>query len=150
MSSLLAIDPGSNLTGLAFFIDNKLVATKTLTTDKATPLERRLDIADKLSVFIETVDNVASEEPFLLGQNNNAMQRLLGYIEILTNGKVKLIHPMRLKAYTGSGSNDKLEMALAIGEKLSEDEQEILAEAVSREAFDESDAVCVGLWALNR
>lgn len=150
MSSLLAIDPGSNKLGLAFFIESKLVATKTLTTDKETPLTRRLDIADKLSVFVETVDNTASEEPLLLGRNNNFMQRLLGYIELLTKGKVKMIHPMRLKKFMGSGSSDKLEMALAAGQMLrTEEEQEILANAIVREAWDETDSVCVGLWALN-
>jgi Holliday junction resolvasome RuvABC endonuclease subunit len=150
MSSLVAIDPGSNKLGLAFFINNILVATKTLTTDKQTPLERRLDIADKLQVFIEAEADIASEEPLLLGRNNNFMQRLLGYIEFITGGAVKFVHPMTLKAYTGSGSNDKFEMALAIGEKLSDKEQEILAAAISREAFDETDAVAVGLWALSR
>lgn len=149
MSSLLAVDPGSNKMGLAFFIDNKLVATKTLTTDKQTPLERRLDIADKLGVFIQTVDIVISEEPLLLGRNNNGMQRMLGYIEFITGGLVKFVHPMTLKAFIESGSSDKLEMALAAGEKLhSEEEKEILAKAITNEAFDETDAVCVGLWAL--
>ena len=149
-SSLLAIDPGSNKLGLAFFIESKLVATKTLTTDKASPLERRLDIADKLSVFIDTVDTVASEEPFLQGQNNNGMQRLLGVIEVLTSGKVSFVHPMTLKAFTQSGSFDKLDMALAVGDKLSEAEQEILADAINREAWDETDAICVGLWAISK
>ncbi len=150
MSRLLAIDPGSNKLGLAFFISGCLIATKTLLTDKQTPLERRLDMADKLAVFTEEVDNIASEEPLLLGLNNNFMQRLLGYIELLTEGRVKMVHPMTLKKFTGSGSSDKLDMALAIGEKLNEAEQNILADAVNREAFDETDAVAVGLWALQR
>lgn len=151
MSNLVAIDPGSNKCGLAFFINGLLVATKTLLTDKKTPIERRLDIADKLSVFMETVDSVASEEPFLQGQNNNGMQRLLGCIELLTNGKVSMVHPMTLKKFTGSGSSDKLEMALAVGEKFNtEAEQEILADAINREAWDETDAIAVGLWALNK
>lgn len=149
MSNLLAIDPGSNKLGLAFFIAGKLVATKTLTTDKLTPLDRRLDMADKLEVFIDT-NTVVSEEPLLLGRNNNAMQRLLGYLEFVTAGQVKWVHPMTLKAFTGSGSNDKLEMALAIGERLDDNEQEVLASAINREAFDESDAVAVGMWALGR
>lgn len=149
MSSLLAIDPGSNKLGLAFFINNALVATKTLTTDKTTPIDRRLDIADKLAVFMDTVDKIASEEPFLQGQNNNGMQRLLGCIELLTNGKVKMVHPMTLKAFMASGSSDKLEMALAAGEKVSTDaEKEVIADAIAREAWDETDAVCVGMWAL--
>ena len=150
MSNLVAIDPGSNKLGLAFFINGLLVATKTLLTDKQTPLERRLDITDKLSVFIDAGCAVASEEPLLLGRNNNGMQRLLGCIELVTKGLVKFVHPMTLKAFTGSGSNDKLDMALAIGERLSEQEQEILADAINREAFDETDAIVVGLFALNR
>lgn len=150
MSRLLAIDPGSNKFGLAFFINGCLVATKTLLTTEITPLKRRLDMIDKLSVFVETVDKVVSEEPFLQGQNNNGMQRLLGGIELLTNGSVQFVHPMTLKKFTGSGSSDKLDMALSIGERLTEKEQEILADAINREAFDETDAICVGLWALGQ
>lgn len=149
MSRFLAVDPGSNKLGLAFFISGCLIATKTLISTEITPLKRRLDMVDKLSVFVETVDKVASEEPFLQGQNNTGMQRLLGGIELLTNGNVQFVHPMTLKKFTGSGSSDKLDMALAIGERLTEKEQEILADAINREAWDETDAVAVGMWALS-
>lgn len=150
MSRLLAIDPGSNKLGLAFFISGCLIATKTLTTTEKTPLERRLDMVNKLEVFTQEIDQVVSEEPLLLGRNNNGMQRLLGYIEFITGGTVGFVHPMTLKKFTGSGSSDKLDMALAVGEKLSEKEQDIMADAINREAFDETDAIAVGMWALKR
>lgn len=151
MSSLLAIDPGSNKLGLAFFMNGELVGTRTLTTSETEPLKRRLDIANQLAEYIDLFDSVASEEPLLLGRNNNAMQRMLGVIEHLTKGKVIFCHPMTLKAFTGSGSNDKLDMALAIGEMLNKDsEKELLAKAITEEAFDETDAVAVGLWALDK
>lgn len=150
MDSLIALDPASHHFGVAFFINKKLIATKTLHSDKKTPLERRLDMIDKLEPLISGNKRIISEEPLLLGKNNSGMQRLLGYIEFITAGQVNWVHPMTLKAFTGSGDNDKLEMALAIGERLDEQEQEILADAVRREAFDETDAVAVGLWALRR
>lgn len=151
MSRLLAIDPASNKTGLAFFIDEVLVATKTITSDGSTPLARRLSMASKIEPFIETVDKISTEEPHLMGVNANGMNRLLGYIEFMTKGKITMVHPMTLKKFTGSGSSDKLEMALAIGQMLKTDqEQEILANAIIREAWDETDAVAVGLWALQQ
>jgi hypothetical protein len=150
MSNLLAIDPGSNNCGVAFFSSGTLLAARTISSFKTTPLERRLDIAYKLDSFFDSVDKVASEEPCLLGKNNNGMNRLLGYIEYLTQGKVQFIHPMTLKKFMGSGSSDKLEMALAAGEMLkTETEQEILAKLITAEDFDATDAICVGLWMLN-
>jgi len=159
MSSLLAIDPGSNKLGLAWFSSGVLIAAKTLVTSKTSPLERRLDMANKIAEFVDLVDDVASEEPLLLGRNNNFMQRLLGYIELLTNGKVWMIHPMTLKKFMNSGTSDKLDMALAAGKMLqSEDEKEILAKLITEElekpddeqSFDATDAVCVGLAYLKR
>lgn len=151
MNNIIAIDPASYSMGLAWFMDGRLVATKTIKSDKDTPLSRRLDMADKLAVFIETADKIVSEEPLLLGRNNNSMQRLLGYIELLTNGDATMIHPMTVKKFTGSGTSDKLEMALSVGEMLeTDDEKEILADAISREAMDETDAVAIGLCYLKK
>jgi Holliday junction resolvasome RuvABC endonuclease subunit len=150
-NSLLAIDPGSNKCGVAFFSSGVLIAAKTIISDKASPLERRLDMAVKLDSFFDAVDEVTSEEPLLLGRNNNGMQRLLGCIEYLTQGKVSFIHPMTLKAFMGTGKADKLDMALAAGEMVqTPGEQEILAGLIRDEDFDATDAVCVGLAYLKR
>lgn len=150
MTSLLAIDPGSNKLGLAWFNNGKLVSTETLTTSASTPTARRLEVGEKLANYVHSSE-IASEEPFLLGRNNNGMQRLLGYIEWLTRGKVSFYHPMVVKKFTGSGTSDKLEMALAVGEMLeTEAEKEILADAINREAYDETDAVCIGLTHLGK
>lgn len=150
MSSLLAIDPGSNKLGLAWFVNGKLSFTETLTTTAATPTARRLEVGEKLANYVHSSE-IASEEPLLLGRNNNGMQRLLGYIEWITRGKVAFYHPMTVKKFTGSGSSDKLEMALAVGEILETDEErEVLADAINREAYDETDAVCIGLTHLRK
>lgn len=150
MNKLLAIDPGSNKLGLAIFVNGVLAETKTLVTREIDPLKRRLDMAVQLSEYVDKANKIASEEPLLLGRNNNGMQRLLGILEFVTAGDIQFVHPMTLKAFTGSGSNDKLDMALAVGERLSTFEQEILAEAITNEAWDETDAIAVGLWAINR
>jgi Holliday junction resolvasome RuvABC endonuclease subunit len=142
---LTAIDPGSNKCGLAFFKDGKLVSTKTLETKAKTPIARRLEVAAKLQY--EDLSSAVSEEPLLMGRNNNYMQRLLGMIELLTLGEVKWVHPMSVKSFCGSGKSDKLDVALAAGEMLeSEEEKEKLAQIIEREAWDESDAVAVGLY----
>lgn len=149
MIKLLAIDPGSNKCGLAIFEDGNLKETLTLTSNETTPLHRRLDMAWQLEECLKTVDIVVSEEPLLLGRNNNGMQRLLGYIEFLTYESQVILHfrhPMTIKKAMESGSSDKLDIALAAGRFVKTDkEQDLIADAISREAFDETDAVCVGL-----
>jgi len=142
---LVAIDPGSNKCGVAIFYGKHLVDTKTITTDAPTPLLRRISIANQLRNTLKEV-KVVSEEPLLLGRNNNGMQRLLGYLELLTQGSVQFIHPMTLKKKLGGGKLDKLEVALAAGERLqTEEEREVLANAIQREAWDETDAAAIGL-----
>lgn len=143
---LLAIDPASNKLGLAVFVDGSLKETLTLTSKAKTPLERRLDMAVQLVPFLATHDVIVSEEPMLLGRNNNGMQRLLGMIEKLSDGHVVFIHPKTVKKKMGSGSLDKVDVALAAGQLLkTEKEQEILADALIREAYDETDSVAIGL-----
>lgn len=150
--NLVAIDPGSNKCGIATFRFGVLSSTETLLSNEKTPLERRLDMAYQLEELIKTADRVISEEPLLLGRNNNGMQRLLGYIEFLASESfipLQFVHPMTLKKFMGAGSSDKLDMALAAGEMLKTSfEQELLAGAITREAWDETDAVCVGLYHL--
>ena len=148
--TLLAIDPGSNSMGVALFEAGRLVAATSLKSDKISPLERRLDMAHKIKDVVDISHKFTSEEPLLLGRNNNGMQRLLGYIELITEGKVEMIHPMTLKKIMGSGSSDKLDMALAAGDMLTDTEQEIMAKLIANEDFDATDAVCVGLAYLKK
>jgi Holliday junction resolvasome RuvABC endonuclease subunit len=115
---LLAIDPASNKCGVAIFENERLKKTLTLISKANTPLSRRLDIIYQLVPFIATADIIVSEEPMLLGRNNNGMQRLLGMIEKISEGQVVFYHPMTIKASLKSGSADKLEVGLAAGELL--------------------------------
>jgi Holliday junction resolvasome RuvABC endonuclease subunit len=150
---LLAIDPASNKCGIALFEDGKLIRTETLISKEPTPIERRLDIARLVENTIKHYGPSVSvsEEPLILGRNNNNMQRLLGYLEMITRGTVHFIHPMTIKKHMGHGSKDKLEVALAAGEKLqTEFEKEILAQVIDREAWDESDAIAIGLTHMER
>jgi len=147
---ITSIDPGSNNCGLAYFSPNgTLLWTKTLTTNKKSPFNRRLDIAYQLDAALERMTTVC-EEPLLLGRNNNGMQRLLGMLEFL-DPKIHFIHPMTVKKTMGSGTLDKLEVALAAGERLkTEEEKELMADIIAREAWDESDAVAIGLTYLEQ
>lgn len=142
---LLAIDPASKKCGCAYFKDGILTNTRTLQSTADTPLERRLEIAERLGFEIIEADVVVCEEPFLMGRNNNYMQRLLGVVEFLTAGNVHFIHPQSVKKYYQAGQ-EKLAVALAAGELLeTDDEKEILADAIRREDFDSTDAVAIGL-----
>lgn len=146
--NLLAIDPASYKTGLAWFERGKLVRTQTITSKAKTPLDRRLDIAEQIGKQMILVDEVASEEPNLQGRNNNGMNRLLGVIEFLSAGNVHFVHPQTMKKFYQAGQ-EKLDVALAAGELLeTEEEKEVLADAIAREDFDSTDAVAIGLMFL--
>lgn len=150
MSLILAIDPGSNKCGLAWFKDGLLVKTETRCTTSDTPLKRRLEIGSFLCDEIENADFIISEEPFLLGQNNNGMQRLLGYIEQITNGDVTFIHPMSVKKAMGRGSLDKEEVKTAVSKMLTDEDLKSFGignyeSLFLSKRYDETDAIAIGL-----
>lgn len=151
---LLAIDPGSNKLGYAIFNNEELIELGHFKSTTETPLKRRLQMADELAKTLDSYDLIACEEPTLQGRNNIGMNRLLGYIEYLAHQSildVSFVHPMTLKKFTGNGSSEKLDMALAAGNMLKTDkEKELLAMAIEKEDFDATDAACVGLWFLNK
>lgn len=152
---LLAIDPGTNETGLAYFRDKTLMSTKTLSVEalgisKKDPREKRLALAGILfNIFSQFPHNssIICEEPLLQGRANTPMQRLLGMIEALAvNYNLNFIHPKTVKKLMGCGAMDKQEVAIEAGNLLTTDaEQDILAEAIFKEAWNETDAVAIGL-----
>lgn len=145
---LLAIDPASHKTGIAIFNNGSLLRTETLETDAKTPLARRLQMAELINSILKFTepDLIISEEPMLQGRNNNGMARLLGYIEYLTRGNVVFIHPSTVKKAMGHGGKDKLEIALAAGRLVkTEKEQDLIADLIAKEAWDETDAVAIAL-----
>lgn len=149
----LAIDPGSNKCGLAWFKDGWLVAYHTVKTSKETPESRRLDVSVLLSQFIREVESVICEAPMLLGRNNNGMQRLLGMIEYICHINMiplEMIHPMTVKKRMGAASGAKIDLALAVGQFLPEADQELLAELINEERWDETDAIAIGLCGLGK
>lgn len=149
--NILAIDPGSNKCGLAFFNESGLYYTHTILTKEKDPMKRRYDILTTLGKYITVSEKTVSEAPVLMGMNNNGMQRFLGVIEFLSKAGADFIHPMTVKKAMGSGTLDKLEVALAAGEKLkTEKEKELMASIIEREAWDESDAVAIGLTYLEK
>lgn len=153
MERLLAIDPGSNKCGVARFTDGWLTLTETLVSTKKTPVERRLDIAEQLEKWVGNVDVVVCEEPFLQGQNNNGMQRLLGTIEFLAQKyyvPIHFIHPMSVKKAMGRGSLDKEEVKTAANKLLTDADIQMFGTNLYEELFlsqryDETDAIAIGL-----
>lgn len=150
---LLAIDPASYSTGLAIFDNGVLQFAFTTQVSVKEPQARRLAMAQQ--IYAVVVDQrpsvVACEEPSIQGRNGNAMHRLLGMIEFLSETPVNYVHPMTLKAFFGSGKLDKFEMALAAGEMLKTDaEKEMIAQFIEREEWDATDAICVGLAYLSK
>lgn len=158
--NLLAIDPGSNKVGIALFKNKKLVATQTLHGNQDFDSQRkRVKLAYDTFLWLEEVFSkyeidpnlqnsyeVVCEEPLLQGKSNTPMQRFLGALEELYQGRLNYLHPMTIKARMGRGTLDKMEVAVAAGERLTtENEKELVADAIYREAFDETDAVAIGL-----
>lgn len=143
---LLAIDPGSNKCGIAFYENGILKNLETFISIAKTPLERRLVIATLLFNAVKSSDAVICEEPFLQGRANTGMQRLLGMIEFMAGRTIQMIHPMTVKKLIAPGFKEKIDVALAAGKLLkTAKEKELLASAISREAFDETDAAAIGL-----
>lgn len=156
MNKLLAIDPGSNHIGVALFENNQLVWARTVSTKLKDRYDRTKDILTNLMTALETANplvdvnrdnfSIICEEPTMRGKANISMQRVLGGLEFLMTPKMSYIHPMTLKANLGSGSLDKLEVALAAGELLFTDtEKDILADLIAKEEFDATDAVAIGI-----
>lgn len=147
---LLAIDPGSNKTGVALFRDGVLVATGTF-TGNGERAERTFEIVESLLNYIPSnVSYVVMEDPLLKGKSNNSMQRFIGALELALLREYRLkqvsyIHPQTVKKMMGAGQ-DKKDMAWAAFKMLESDaEKDILTAAIEREAFDETDAVAIGL-----
>lgn len=146
IKNLLAIDPGSNSTGLAFFEDGELKGSLTLSyQEEKDRLKKRLLILRSIKILLPHYSDVACEAPFLQGVANQSMQRFLGVIEFFTWGKVSFFHPMTVKKAMGSGKMEKIDMAKAAIKRVSKKEGELIEAAIQEKAFDETDAVCVGL-----
>lgn len=148
MNHLFGIDPGTNKCGLACFKDTTLLYTTTITTPFKDRLLRQKNILYKLAELVTHTSHeatIVSEEPMLQGKANQTMQRFLGAMESAFV-KINWVHPMTVKKAMGSGSLDKMAVALAAGEKLeTAAEKEIMADIIAREAWDESDAIAIGL-----
>lgn len=157
---VLAIDPASYKLGIALFDDRRLFAAATLEATGSNRLGRMSTMIDRLGHVLNFYrpDTVVIEDPLLRGRGNSIMERLKGIIEASTEiligwpkeqsieNIIYYIHPTTVKKYMGSGSLDKLEVALAAGEMLeSADEKELIADLITKEEFDATDAIAIGL-----
>lgn len=152
---IIAIDPSTKAVGYAIFYDNVLVAAGSCTSVRKERLARTVEIALKFQGVLDqyTPDCAAFEDPLLKGRANNAIQRIIGALELslfnygIKFDKVNYYNPGTVKkAVTGDGRADKFEVAISAGEKFeTAKEQEILAKMIDEEDFDACDAVAVGL-----
>ena len=157
---LLALDPSTNCTGWAVFHDSVLVESGSLPANtKDDRWARQKTILDKLSLMLDSeldiykVDvnesagyTVVSEEPMIQGRNGLAIHKFLGALERVFSVPINYIHPSTVKKVMGSGKLDKLEVALAAGRLLkTSEEQDKIAELISEEDFDATDAIAIGL-----
>lgn len=147
---VVAIDPGSYECGIAWFTWGRLQGTKTIYSDDKDIYQRRFIICERLRQVLDQADVIICEEPFLRGPPNNTMQRLLGAFEYLARGHINFISPMTVKAFTGSGKNDKLQVAKGAREFLAEQERCMIDDLISRNFWNETDAIAVGLAWINR
>ena len=166
MSRLIAIDPATKKLGYAVFDKGVLEETGTLEAYDKNRLNRSMELISRIALIIrevrysiidseDSIKTVVIEDPMLRGKANTTMQRFIGALEfsILDNAPASIffksihyIRPTTVKRAMGHGRYDKLEVALGAGELLTTDkEKEILADAVDREAWDETDAVAIGL-----
>lgn len=142
-------------TGLAVFDENQtLKLTHTIECNVPDRYDRTKKLLCMVMFFLEELHlleaspdlQIICEEPTLQGKASLAMNRLLGGLEVLFETKMKYVSPMTVKAKMGDGRWDKLEVALGAGEFLkTEEEREILADCITREDWDSTDAIAIGL-----
>lgn len=157
MVYLLAIDPGTNSTGLALFQDDKLITAGSVhASATAERYIRTKVILNQLLAYSsgygfkrthETKQILACEEPVTKGHASVALNRLLGGIEALFENKPLYIAPTAVKKAMGKGTLDKKEVKLAALTILTEDERAVL---ISGDDYDMYDAIAIGLTALGR
>ena len=159
MNRLISIDPGSNSTAAAYFEDGELKwVTTIIAIPKPTLQKKRVVLArDFVGIIrlglpedVQTDDcTIVCEEPFLRGPANTSMARFLGALENIFNGELNYIHPMTVKAFFKE--REKLDVAIAAGAYLKTDrEQDILAHQISKEAWDATDAIAIGIAFMER
>lgn len=141
---ILAIDPGTNSLGWAVFNDQEeLVHAGSLRAlGSKDRLQRSLDIIRAFKFMEWSPKVVVLEDPLLRGMSNNAMQRILGMIELTVSPvPIKYYSPMTVKAAMGSGTLDKAGM-LASLQELMPANPVVAAVASDHDAID---AICIGL-----
>lgn len=156
---MLSLDPSTNCTGWAVFHNSNLVDAGSIKADsKQHRWARQAMILDKIVKLLEDrfqefdIDvnsvgyTIASEEPMVQGKNGLALHKFLGALEGLFKVPLNYIHPSTVKKLMGSGKLDKLEVALSVGTYLeSVREQDLLANLITKEDFDATDAIAIGL-----
>lgn len=157
--NLLAIDPATKKLGAAYFHHGDLLCSTTIISIGRDRQGRQQEIITNLLAWIvknvpETNDQVqvVCEEPMLRGKANNSMQRILGALEwaFVPTG-MEYVAPKTVKKIMGSGNLDKLEVALAAGKRVKNKKaKNLVADMIEREAWDESDAVAIGLTWMDR
>jgi Holliday junction resolvasome RuvABC endonuclease subunit len=155
---LIAIDPSTTSLGVALFTSGKLKQARTFRgLPKNERSKRQRQVTRQLLKWLEEMSlvpvdqpemfDVACEDPMLQGRANQAMQRVIGALEEAIGTPFFFIHPMTVKRVLKHGSADKPAVLKACQERLAHDPKavELLEWIKDEKAYDESDAVAVGL-----
>lgn len=148
---IIAIDPGSKSTGVAWFIGGKLVRLETYAAEGERASRTQQIVADILKGLDAVPTYIVMEDPLLQGKSNNSMQRFIGALEyaLLEHyflKQIEYIHPMSVKKAMGYGGKDKQEVAAAAKDMLkTAEEKKLVSKAIKSNAFDATDAVAIGL-----
>lgn len=154
---LIAIDPATKAMGVALYYDEAWQVTRTLRASGRDRQARQQELLAQMQDFLieynfdESVGLplfIACEEPNFPNRiTNNAMHKMLGALEAtLLPNYIDYIPPTTVKRLMGHGSLDKMNIALAAGENVeSAEEEEMIADLIKEERFDETDAIAIGM-----
>ncbi len=167
MSKLISIDPATKSLGYAIFVEEKLTRTGTLLSAHKNRTDRTqeitgdiLDILEKAGEApkgsrYEPVSEAVIEDTLFRGKANTTFQRFLGALELslitfadsdITTNSIYYIHNQTLKRVMAGGKQGKLLVAEGAMSWLKiKAEKAIMRDAMRRQAWDETDAVALGI-----
>lgn len=155
----LAIDPGNNKTGFAYFNEAyKLLDVGHLDVEHLDSIHNKRHAIGAglgaLKYYLERQYGdrpirVICEEPIMQGKANQQMQRLLGVAETFFDHPFHYYNPLTVKATMGSGRFEKPEVAKAVSTYVAmsatEGAQKAYLSAVDKKNWDMTDAIAIGL-----
>lgn len=162
MSKILAIDPGTNTAGMAYFDRDRLIYTQSVSCSdaKENRYGRTLSILGTIFDLTEAKTNIdpnvtktgtlVCENPIMRGHAQIAIQRFIGGLETLFQRQAVEISPTSVKAAMGFGGASKEDVRKALLELLDEEELQVASKVILDRDYDACDAIAIGLTYLGR